>query len=98
MIQNIAFDSSDSNTSLLREIIRPRQLDPSAAAVQAAAETTTTSPLFLTADRLVTTVYEQDWYTVRNPYLNQRSWAFRNVLGEPLIPKTMLQDFRLCHV
>ena len=44
-------DSSDSDTSLLRETIRPRQLDLSAAAAQAAAETTTkTSPLFLTAD------------------------------------------------
>ena len=31
-------DSRDSNTSLLRETIRPRQRDPSAAAVQALAE------------------------------------------------------------
>ena len=84
-------DSSDSDTSLLCEIIRPRQLDPSAAAVQAAAETTTTSPLFHTADRLVTTVHDQDWYTARNPHTSingpvcSRQWAVRNALGEPLI-------------
>ena len=35
--------SSDSDTSPLRETIRPRQLDPSAATAQAAAETTTTT-------------------------------------------------------
>ena len=54
-------DSSDSDISLFREKIRPQQLDPSAAAAQAVDETTTsTSPLFLTADRLVTTVQDQD--------------------------------------
>ena len=59
-------DSGDSDTSLLRETIRPRQLDPSAAAAQVLAETTkATSPSFLTADRLVTTVHGQDWHTAK---------------------------------
>ena len=89
------YDISDSDTSLLLETIRPWQLDPSAAA-QVLAETTTTAtttmPSFLTADRLVTTVHGQDWYTVRNCHTSingpvySRQWAVRNALGEPLIP------------
>ena len=47
--------------------------------MKAAAEAT--SPLFLTADRLVTTVHDQDWYTVRNPHT-----SINSALGEPLIP------------
>ena len=82
-----------------RETIRPRQLDPSAAAAQVLAETTT-SPSFLTADRLVTTVHGQYWYTVRNRHTSingpvySRQWEVRNALGEPLI----LQDFQQCPV
>ena len=59
--------------------------------MQALDETTTTSPSFLTADRLITIVHGQDWYTARNPDtaingpMYSRQWRFRNALGEPLI-------------
>ena len=59
---------------------------------EAAAPATTTTQLLLSADRRVTTVHEQDWFTVRNaqtvmngPVYN-RQWAFRNLLGDPLTP------------